>query len=147
MIAIGCDHAGLDLKLFLKGFLTHLKLPFKDCGCYDNKSIDYPDFGVIVARSVATGEAAKGILVCGSGLGMSIVANKVKGIRATLCNDVFSARLSREHNNSNILVMGGRIIGRDLAKEIVYIWLTTKYQAGRHQHRIDKITAIENGEY
>jgi ribose 5-phosphate isomerase B len=143
MISIGSDHAGLELKKYLKDFIENLKLPIIDVGCFSPSSVDYPDFGKLVAEAVSKGSIEKGILICGTGLGMSIVANKFKNVRATLCNDVFSAKKSRYHNDSNILVLAGRLIGKDLAKEIVNVWLTTKYDGGRHQHRIDKIHAIE----
>ena len=112
-------------------------------GCFNEDSVDYPDFGILVADKVSRGELERGVLLCGTGIGMSIVANKFPGVRAALANDLYSARCSREHNDANILVIGGRIVGRDLAKEIVKVWLATPFTGGRHERRVEKIRALE----
>ncbi len=145
-IAIGADHAGYMLKEELKRWLEEWNISYHDFGTYSPEKVDYPDYGIIVARAVAKGGFEKGILICGTGIGMSIVANKVKGIRAALCRDPYEARLSREHNDANILTLGGRILGFDLAKEIVRVWLNTEFTGGRHKVRIDKISMIEEDE-
>ena len=144
-IGLACDHGGFELKEELKAFLKSSGLEAIDFGTFDETSVDYPDFGILLAQKVSKGELKRGILICGTGIGMSIVANKFPGVRAALANDLYSARCSREHNDANILVIGGRIIGRDLAREIVKVWLTTPFAGGRHQRRIDKISALEKG--
>ncbi len=139
-IAIGSDHAGFEMKEFLKTLLNERKIAYDDKGAYSIESMDYPDTGRAVAQSVANLECNLGILFCGSGIGMSIVANKVKGIRAALCHSVEYAKLSKEHNNANILVMGARYLSKDQIREIVFTWLDTNYSEDpRHQKRIDKI--------
>ena len=143
-ITLASDHAGYKLKEAIKEFLKEHE--FIDFGTGSTESIDYPDTGFKAAEAVARGECERGILICGSGLGMSIVANKVKGIRAALCNSEELARLSREHNDANILVLQGRFISPELAKKIVQTWLSTKFDGGRHQRRIDKISKYERGE-
>ena len=143
-LALGADHAGYELKEELRDFLKQKKIDYYDFGTCDTRSTDYPDWGIKVAETVAKGEFERGILICGTGLGMCLMANKVPGIRATPCYGIFAARLSREHNNSNILVLGGRITGKDLAKQIVEEWLEVKFKGGRHKRRVDKITKIEN---
>jgi ribose 5-phosphate isomerase B len=142
-IVIGCDHAGFALKELVKEFLTGLNIPVSDCGAYSDQSVDYPDFASQVANKVASGDFSRGILICGTGIGMSMAANRLPGIRAALCNDLFSAIMSRRHNNANILVMGGRVIGPELAKEIVRAWIETPFEGGRHQKRIDKMDCAE----
>jgi ribose 5-phosphate isomerase B len=142
-IAIGCDHAGFALKELIKGYLNDLKCEISDCGAFSDASVDYPDFAAQVARKISSGEFSRGILICGTGIGMSMAANRLPGVRAALCNDLFSAIMSRRHNNANILVMGGRVIGPELAKEIVRAWIETPFEGGRHQKRIDKIDCIE----
>ncbi len=142
-IAIGCDHAGFALKEIVKEFLTTMNIEVLDCGTNSEASVDYPDIAGLVARKVASGERGRGILICGTGLGMSMAANRLAGVRAALCNDLFSAIMSRRHNNANILVMGGRVIGPELAKEIVRAWMETPFEGGRHQHRIDKLDSME----
>lgn len=142
-IAIASDHAGLELKLDLKEFLKELGLEALDMGVDNDASVDYPDYGSPVAEKVSTGEVEKGVLICGTGVGMSILANKFRGVRAALVSDVYTARMSREHNDANILVIGGRIVGKGLAREILRTWLETKFAGGRHQRRLDKITEIE----
>lgn len=143
LVAIGSDHAGLDLKKDVVALLRDLGHECADYGTDTPQSVDYPDFGEKVAQAVAGGKAERGILICGTGIGMSIVANKFHNIRAALCNDLFSAKMSRLHNDANILVMGGRIIGKDLAKEIVATWMKTDFESGRHLNRLKKISLIE----
>ncbi|OGP62497.1 MAG: ribose 5-phosphate isomerase B [Deltaproteobacteria bacterium RBG_13_53_10] len=142
-IGLACDHGGFELKEELKAFLKSTGTEPIDMGSFNEESVDYPDYGVLVAEKVSRGELERGILICGTGIGMSIVANKFPGVRAALANDLFSARCSREHNDANILVIGGRMIGREVAREIVRIWLSTPFAGGRHQRRIDKIKALE----
>ena len=143
LIVIGSDHAGLEMKNEVISVLATLGCEYADYGTTSAQSVDYPDFGEKVADAVSTGKADKGILICGTGIGMSIVANKFPNVRAALCNDLFSARMSRLHNDANILVLGGRIIGKDLAKEIVQTWMTTPFEGGRHSNRLEKIRLIE----
>lgn len=142
-IAIGSDHAGFGLKEEILGLLKGLDIDIVDCGTTTTESVDYPDFGARVSELVSSGEAERGILVCGTGLGMSMVANKYPNVRAALCNDLFSAKMSRLHNDANILVMGGRVIGKDLAAEIVKVWLSTPFEGERHLKRLNKIKKIE----
>ena len=144
MIALGCDHAGFALKEKMKKVIEDLGLEYKDFGCYDENSVDYPLIAKDVCKSVISGESEKGILICGTGVGMSIAANKVKGIRASLCGDTFSAKFTRLHNDSNVLCMGARVIGEGIASEIVTTYLTTEFEGGRHERRVDLITALEN---
>jgi ribose 5-phosphate isomerase B len=142
-IAIGSDHAGFELKEDIKAYLKELGIhEFMDCGTYDTTSVDYPDFGIKVAKAITNGEVERGILICGTGIGMSMVAGKVKGVRAALCQDLYTARMSREHNDANILVMGGRIVGKGLAREMVKVWLTTGFEGGRHRKRLEKIEKL-----
>lgn len=142
-IIIASDHAGYKLKKSLIEFLDK-KYSVKDFGTDSEESVDYPDFGFSASEKVAQGEFDRGILICGTGIGMSIVANKVKGIRAALCNSVKIAKFSRQHNDANILVLPGRFMNKDLAIEIVKTWLNTGFNSGRHKRRIDKIEAYEN---
>jgi ribose 5-phosphate isomerase B len=142
--AIGCDHAGFELKQEILSLLEGLRIPVIDYGTDGNKSVDYPDYGEKVSQAVSSGNVERGILICGTGIGMSIVANKFPGVRASLCHDVFSARMSRLHNDANILVLGGRVIDKDSAKEIVRAWLDTTFEGNRHRRRLDKIVLIEN---
>ena len=142
-IAIGCDHAGVELKNELLSLLNNLRIPYIDYGTDRPESVDYPDFGEKVSDAVSSGKIESGILICGTGIGMSIVANKFPGVRASLCNDLFTAKMSRLHNDANILVIGGRIVGKDLAKEIVKTWVSTPFEGDRHCRRLDKITKIE----
>ncbi|MCD6102198.1 MAG: ribose 5-phosphate isomerase B [Candidatus Cloacimonetes bacterium] len=141
-IIIASDHAGYKLKKSLIEFLDK-KYSVKDFGTDSEESVDYPDFGFSASEKVAQGEFDRGILICGTGIGMSIVANKVKGIRAALCNSVEIAKLSRQHNDANILVLAGRFMNKDLAVEIVKTWLNTEFNGGRHKRRIDKIKYFE----
>lgn len=145
-VAIGCDHGGFHLKQVIMTFLESKGIPFYDFGGYSEASIDYPDIADPVANAVASGEYDRGILICGTGIGIGIAANKVKGIRAALCHDTFSAHASREHNDANILTMGERIIGPGLAIDIVDVWLTTEFEGGRHLRRVEKIMALEERE-
>jgi len=142
-IAIGADHAGFLLKEYLKQTLQRLGHAIDDHGTDSEVPVDYPPICVGVARAVADGHADRGILVGGSGQGEQIAANKVDGVRAALCNDLYTARLSRQHNDANVLSMGGRIVACGLADEILTLWLTTPFDGGRHQRRIDQITAVE----
>ena len=145
-IAIASDHTGRELKEDIKVFLKELGFDnVVDMGSNGNESVDYPDYGIPVAEKVSGGELENGILICGTGIGMSIVANKFPNVRAALVNDVYSARMAKEHNNANILVIGGRIAGKGLAREMVKTWLGTKFEGGRHQRRLDKIREIEKG--
>lgn len=142
-VAIGCDHGGLHLKEDIKSLLADGGYEVTDFGTNSTDSVDYPDIADPVANAVANGKFDRGILICGTGIGIGIAANKVKGIRAALCHDTFSAHASREHNNANILTMGERIIGPGLARDIVKIWLTTEFEGGRHERRVAKIADIE----
>ena len=142
-IAIGSDHGGFELKECIKEFLENEGMEYKDFGAYDLNSVDYPDFAREVASAVVSGECDRGILCCGTGIGISIAANKVPGIRAALCGDCYSARMSRMHNDANVLCMGGRVVGKGLGVEIARAWLKTGFEGGRHQRRIDKIAEIE----
>jgi ribose 5-phosphate isomerase B len=146
-IGLASDHGGFELKEELKAFLITLGLEPLDMGTFNKDSVDYPDFGISVAEKVSRGELEKGILICGTGIGMSIVANKFPKIRAALVNDLYSSRCSREHNDANILIVGGRIVGKGLAKEIVKIWLETPFAGGRHKRRLEKIEALEKEKF
>jgi ribose 5-phosphate isomerase B len=142
-IAIGSDHAGFGLKEEVVELIRGFGMEIVDCGTSNTESVDYPDFVEKVAGQVSSGEVDRGVLICGTGIGMSIVANKFPNVRASLCNELFSARMSRMHNDANILVMGGRIIGKDLATEIVRVWLGTSFEGARHMNRLIKIKKIE----
>jgi ribose 5-phosphate isomerase B len=144
-IAIGADHAGFPLKEHLVATLVRLGHDVDDRGAFSDAPTDYPPICADVARVVVTGAADRGIVVGGSGQGEQIAANKVRGARAALCNDLYTARLSREHNDANVLAIGGRIVAFGLADEIVALWLTTAFEGGRHQRRVDQITDIEHG--
>jgi ribose 5-phosphate isomerase B len=143
MYIIASDHGGLELKEAVKRFLKGREIAVRDLGTLNADSVDYPDFGEKVARAVARGEAEKGILICGTGIGMSIVANKFPGVRAALVTDEFTARMSKEHNNANILVMGGRVLTPEESCCMVGVWLDAVFEGGRHQRRLDKIAQIE----
>lgn len=143
VIAIGSDHGGFQLKKEIKQLLTEQNVTFRDFGTHSAASVDYPDIAQTVAAAVVSGECSRGILICGTGIGISIAANKVKGIRAALCNDVFSAQMSREHNDANILALGERVIGAGLARMIVTTWLNTEFAGGRHARRVEKIGQLE----
>ncbi|MBQ8975676.1 MAG: ribose 5-phosphate isomerase B [Oscillospiraceae bacterium] len=144
MIALGCDHGGYELMQQIKAHLDELKLEYKDFGTFSTESCDYPEFAEMAARSVAAGECDRGILVCGTGIGISISANKIKGIRAALCSDCFSAEMCRRHNDANMLALGARVLGSGLALKIVDTFLDTEFDGGRHKRRVDKITELEN---
>lgn len=144
-IAIGSDHAGFELKEKIRDFLAQLGQTVHDVGCHSTESVHYPEIGREVAELVASGQCDRGILICGTGLGMSIVANRVFGIRAALCNEPYVARMSREHNDSNVLCMGGRIVGQALAEEMVRVWLDAPFAGGRHALRTGMIDLPPRG--
>lgn len=144
-IAIGSDHAGFRLKEEIKSYLDEQSIKYEDIGCFNDKSVDYPDIAFEVACAVSEGEFCCGILCCGTGIGMAMSANKIPGIRAAPCSEPVSARLSRQHNNANVLALGGRIVGPVLAIEIVKTWLNTSFEGGRHLPRLEKISKVENG--
>ena len=146
MIAIACDHSALEMKETIKKLLDDMGLAYKDFGTNSEESCHYPIFGARAAKAVASGECERGILICGTGIGMSLAANKVKGIRCVACSEPYSARLSRAHNNANMLAIGARVIGPEMAKMIVGEFLNTAFEGGRHQVRVDMLTALENGE-
>lgn len=143
MIAIGSDHGGLELKQAVCELLKDRQLDCTDYGTNGSESVDYPDFGAKVAGAVSRGEVEAGILICGTGIGMSIIANKFSGVRAALVHDDFTAQMAKEHNNANILVMGGRILSVEEGVRLVEIWLDTEFEGGRHQNRLLKIAAAE----
>ncbi len=142
-IIIGCDHGAYDLKEKLKTFIVKKGIKVEDVGTHSEDSVDYPDFGVKVASLVSTGRFKRGILLCGTGIGMSMVANRFLHVRAALCSDLFSAIMSRRHNASNILVLGGRVIGEGLALELTRVWLETPFDGGRHLMRIEKFDQLD----
>lgn len=144
IIALGCDHGGLEHKNAIAKHLTERGFEVKDYGIYEQVSVDYPDIAEKLCNGILDGEAELGILVCGTGIGMSIAANKFKGIRAAACSEHFSAKFTRLHNNSNVLCLGGRVIGVGTAIELVDLFVDTQFEGGRHQTRIDKISKIEN---
>lgn len=144
MIAIGCDHAAVEFKNEVMAYLTEKGIAYKDFGCAEGEKMDYPNIGESVAIAVARGEYEKGMLFCGTGVGISISANKVRGVRAVVCSEPYSAKLSREHNDTNILAMGARVVGIELAKMIIDAWLSAEFVGGRHGQRVDMISEIEN---
>ncbi len=146
MIAIACDHAGPALKEEIKAMLAEMGETVRDFGTDTEASVDYPVYAARAARAVASGECEKGIVICGTGIGISISANKVKGVRCALCSEALSAKLTRQHNDANMVAIGARVTGPELAKEIVRVFLTTPFEGGRHQRRVDLVTALENGE-
>lgn len=143
-IAIGCDHGGFEHKNAIAQHLRERGFEVTDFGIYENKSVDYPDIALKLSNCIVAKENDLGILVCGTGIGMSMAANKVKGIRAAACSDHFSAKYTRLHNNANVLCLGGRVIGVGTALELVDLFVDTEFEGGRHQNRINKITDIEN---
>lgn len=143
MIAIGCDHGGFELKNAIKEYFEENNIEYKDFGTFDEDSCDYPDYALKVADAVANSVCEKGVLVCGTGIGMSIAANKVKGIRAAVCSDHFSVKYTRRHNDANILCLGQRVIGEGLALELIKLFLSTEFEGGRHTQRVEKIKNIE----
>ncbi|MEZ4599098.1 MAG: ribose 5-phosphate isomerase B [Syntrophotaleaceae bacterium] len=144
MLIVASDHGGLELKERIKEFLRERGCEVRDLGTYNGDSVDYPDFGIMVGRAVSRGEAEKGILICGTGIGMSIVANKFPRVRAALAWDEFTARMAKEHNNANILVLGGRTLDAENACKMIGTWLDAGFEGGRHQQRLDKIARIED---
>ncbi len=144
MIALGCDHGGFELMQEVKKHLDSLGLEYRDFGTYSSDSCDYPVYAEAAANAVASGECERGILICGTGIGISIAANKVRGIRAALCSDCFSAEMTRRHNDANMLAMGARVLGSGLALKIVDTFLNTGFEGGRHERRVNLITDLEN---
>ena len=147
MIAIGADHGGYALKEEIKKHLDEKGIEYRDFGTYSAESVDYAGIAYVTCGAVVSGECEKAILCCGTGIGISMAANKVKGIRAACCSDYFSAKYTRLHNDANALCMGGRVIGPGAACELVDVFLSTEFEGGRHQRRVDQITAIENGTF
>ena len=143
MIAIACDHAGIDLKPAVIAVLDELDIPYYDFGTHSRESVDYPVYGARAAHAVANGSCDRGIVLCGTGVGISMAANKVPGIRACCCSDAFSAEFTRRHNDANALCMGGRVVGPGLAIQLVDLFLNTEFEGGRHVNRIAKLTALE----
>ncbi|PLX79877.1 MAG: ribose 5-phosphate isomerase B [Desulfuromonas sp.] len=143
MLHIASDHGGLELKEFIRQHLLDRSVEVKDCGTINTDSVDYPDFGEKVAGAVSDGSADLGVLICGTGIGMSIVANKFPGVRAALAHDKFTAQMAKEHNNANVLVLGGRILTAAEAEVLIDTWLDSAFEAGRHQRRLDKIAELE----
>lgn len=143
MIAIGCDHGGFELKNILVKYLESEGYEYEDVGTFDENSVDYPDIADKLCKKIQNGECEKGILVCGTGIGMNMCANKHKGIRAAQCHDTFTAKMTRQHNNANVLTMGGRVVGSELAKEIVREFLTNEFEGGRHENRVNKMMSME----
>lgn len=146
MLAIGSDHGGFALKKAIERYLDQRDVAYQDFGCPDEKSVDYPPIAAAVAHSIADGKCERGILCCGTGIGMSMVANKVKGVRAAACSEKFSTEMTRRHNNCNCLCLGGRVLSEEQAVELVRIYLDTPFEGGRHQRRLDMMTKVENGE-
>ena len=143
-IAIGCDNGGIVLKPAIKKVLENNGIDIVDMGCEDIKSVDYPDYALKVAEAVSKGEVDRGIILCGTGIGISIAANKVKGVRAAVCHDLFTAQMCAQHNNANVIAMGGRVINEELAGQMVQVWLDTPFEGGRHNGRVAKISEIES---
>jgi ribose 5-phosphate isomerase B len=142
-IALGADHAGFELKEALKAWLIDQNYEVLDYGTHSTDPVDYPDYAAYVAEAVADGKVDRGVLVCGTGIGMAIAASKVPGVRAALCADLYTARMSREHNDANVLTLGGRLMGTEMAVDILKMWLATDFAGGRHQRRVDKIIGLE----
>ncbi len=145
-IAVGSDHRGLELKQQIKGIISELGHDFIDVGTNDSTPVDYPDVAYLAATAVANSEADRAILACATGIGMSIAANKIRGVRAAICHDELNARISRDHNDANVLCLSGDTTGGVLLRKMVEVWLDTDFGGGRHQRRVDKITAIEHGQ-
>ena len=143
-VGIGSDHGGFALKEELRAFMEEKGIEVVDFGTYNTQSVDYPDYGEAVAKAVISEEVDRGLVICGTGIGISLSANKVKGIRCALCGDVYSAKMSRAHNNANMIALGGRVVGVDLAKEILDAYLNSEFEAGRHKRRVEKISEIED---
>lgn len=142
-VIITADHAGVTIRNEVKNLLDEMNIPYEDAGVEGTSSVDYPDYSLSAAKRIADGEFDRGIFICGTGIGMSIAANKVKGIRCALISDVYSAKMTRLHNDSNVIALGERVIGAGLAREIVQTWLDTSFEGGRHGKRVEKITAYE----
>ncbi len=142
MIAIGCDHGGYELKCAVMNYLLNRKIEYVDCGC-GGERCDYPDIAEAVCKKVTGGECDRAILICGTGIGMSMSANKIRGIRAAVCSDYYSAKYTRLHNNANVLCLGGRVLGQGLALELVEVFLDTEFEGGRHTDRIEKMMKLE----
>ncbi len=146
MIAIACDHAGIDLKPYVIAVLDELGLSYQDMGTYDHQSVDYPIYAYKAAKAVTSGQCEKGILLCGTGVGIGMAAGKVHGIRCCTCSEAFSAEMSRKHNNANMLALGARVIGGGLCQQIVRTWLTTDFEGDRHARRVGQLMALDAGE-
>ena len=146
MIAIACDHAGIDLKPAVIAVLDELGIPYKDFGTYTRESVDYPVYGARAANAVAKGECDRGIILCGTGVGIGMAASKVRGIRCVTCTDTYSAKMSRLHNDANMLSLGARVLGTELAKDIVRVWLMTEFEGERHARRVGMINRLDAGE-
>ena len=143
MISLASDHGGFALKEHVKKYLEAKGLEVKDCGCYSTESCDYPVFGRAAAEAVGSGECEKGIVICTTGIGISITANKVKGVRCALCSEPFSAEMTRRHNDANVMAIGAGFTGKNMAERMVEVFLTTEFEGGRHQRRVDKMMAME----
>ncbi len=146
MIAIACDHAGIDLKPAVLAVLDGLGIPYKDFGTFTHESVDYPVYGARAAKAVASGECDRGIVLCGTGVGIGMAASKVRGIRCVTCTDTYSAKMSRLHNDANMLALGSRVLGPELAKDIVRVWLMTEFEGERHARRVGMINKLDDGE-
>src|SRR5690625_4152475 len=142
-VILSADHAGVTIRKEVSNLLEEMNIEYVDTGCEGSGSVDYPDYALPAAQKVANGEFDRGILICGTGIGMSIAANKVKGVRCALAHDVYSAKLTRQHNDTNVLALGERVIGSGLAREIVKAWLEADFEGGRHANRVEKITKYE----
>ena len=142
-LVIASDHGAVEMKSLVKSLLLAEGHEVEDLGCREGESVDYPVIGALAAKAVSEGRVQRGVLLCGTGIGMSLVANRFAGVRATLVHDAYTARMSREHNDSNMLVLGGRVLGTEVAKDIVKIWLSTPFEGGRHQRRLDMIHDLE----
>lgn len=145
MIAIGCDHGGYLLKESIIELLQALEIPYQDFGCFSQESVDYPVYAFQAANAVASGAAERAILICTTGIGISIAANKIKGIRAAVCTDHYTSEMTRRHNNANVLCLGAQVVDVETAKDIVTTFLNTSFEGGKHQRRVDMISAIETG--
>jgi ribose 5-phosphate isomerase B len=144
--AIGSDHAGFELKEALKNYLEKREIPYKDFGCFTSDSVDYPDIAGFVARAVQDGEYLQGILCCGSGVGMAITANRFDKIRAVVCHDLYTASMSRRHNDANVICFGGRVVAPEYAQELLDVFMNTPFEGGRHQRRVDKMDTAPQGD-
>ena len=142
-LALASDHGGFELKEAVRGWLQEWGYQVVDLGTHSPESVDYPDYIALAAAAVSRGETDRAVVLCGTGIGASIVANKFPGVRATLCHDIYTARMSRLHNDSNVLAMGGRVLGADLAREMLKVWLETPFEGGRHERRLRKVAEIE----